>query len=121
MADKTAVIEFDEYPGKSFTVRLSPVPMDPYLDIGDRLKNMRTNDDMRELVQRFADLAMVGWEGYDGEPTADNMRAQLDFNLIPALITQWSNAIAQAPLPLPRTSGAGGPSKVRRASKSRRS
>lgn len=119
MADRTATIEFDEYPGKSFTVRVSPVPMDAYLDINDRLAALHTGQDIRELVDKFASVALVDWEGCEGDPTPANLLKQ-DFNLILALGGQWTRAVAEAPLPLPVTSGAGGPSKARRASKNRK-
>ena len=120
MADKTATIEFDEYPDKVFVVRLSPVAMDDWLDIDSRLMSFRGRDELLELVDRFCEVAFMGWENSDEEPSAANLR-RLDPNVILALVRQWSKAIAEAPLPLPRRPGSGGPSKARKASRSRRS
>lgn len=119
MADKTAAVEFDEYPDKAFVVRLSPVSMDDWLDIDARLMAFRGREELLELVDRFCAVAFVGWENSDEEPSAANLR-RFDPNVILSLIRQWSKAIAEAPLPLPRRPGSGGPSKARRASKSRR-
>jgi len=120
MADKTATIEFDEYPGQAFIVRLSPVSLDDYLDLGERFDSLATAADIRGAMERFAEVALVGWEGVAGEANAENLRKQ-DYNLVLALFAQWSRAVARAPLPLPRTPGAGTPSKARRASASRSS
>jgi hypothetical protein len=121
MADKTAIIEFDEYPDQSFTLRLAPVPLDSFMDFEQHYRAMKTNADMRDLMEEFAGLALVAWTGVEGEPSAANLRSKVDLNVALALMGQWISAVAEAPLPLPRTSGAGEPSKVRRASKSRRS
>lgn len=120
MADKTARIEFEEYPGKTFIVRLSPVPLDPFVAVNDALTTISSMSDLRGVVDQFAELGFIGWEGIDDEPTPENLRKQ-DVNLLLALIGQWTKAVAEAPVPLPRTSGAGEPSKARRASSSRRS
>ena len=118
MADKTATIEFDEYPDV-FVVRLSPIPLDDWLDIDARVTSFRTREDLLEVIDRFCTVAFLGWEGSDTEPTAANLR-KYDTQVILALIQQWSKAIAEAPLPLPRRPGSGGPSKARKASRSRR-
>lgn len=119
MADKTATIEFEEYPGQAFTVRIAPVALEDYLDLGERFDSLATAADIRSAMERFAEIALVDWEGVDGEASADNL-AKLDYNLVLALFAQWSRAVARAPLPLPRTSGAGTPSRARRASRNRR-
>ena len=119
MADKTATIEFDEYPGKTFTVRLSPVSLDDYIGITELLGNISDFASIGELVERFGEVAFVGWEGYDDEPTAANLRKR-DMSLLVALVGQWIKAVAQVPAPLPVRPASGGPSKARRASKSRR-
>jgi hypothetical protein len=124
LADKTATIEFDEYPGKAFHVRLSPVSFDDYLDMVERvdgLSSLRSPEELREFVQRFADLAFVGWDGFEGEPTADNLRKQADFAVIWALVGNWIRAVRQVPLPLAQRSASGGPSGARKASRSRKS
>ena len=117
--DKTVEVEFDEYPGKVFRLRVSPVSIDDYLEITGLFAEMKAMRDISGLVDRFAPVAFVGWDGLEDEPTLANLRKQ-DMNLVLALVSQWIRAIAKAPLPLPVTSGAGGPSKARRASKSRR-
>lgn len=117
MADKTATIEFDEYPD-AFIVRLSPVAMDDWLDIDARVTTFRTREELLEVIERFCEVAFLGWEGSDTEPSAANLR-KYDTQVILALIQQWSKAIAEAPLPLPRRPASGGPSKARKASRSR--
>lgn len=119
MAEKTATIEFEEHPGVAFIVRLSPVALDDWLDIDARLTGFVGKDELLALIDRFAEVAFLGVEGSDKEPSAATLR-QYDSNVILSLIREWSKAIARAPLPLPVASGAGGPSKARRASKNRK-
>lgn len=117
---KTAIIEFDEYPDKGFIVRLSPVPMDDWLDIDARLIAFKGTEQFIEMLERFCEVAFLGWENSDDAPTVANLR-RTDFNVLLALIREWSKAIAEAPVPLPVRSASGGPSKAPKASRSRRS
>jgi hypothetical protein len=118
MAERTATIEFTEYPGKAFHVLLSPIPMDDYFDLAEKLDGFSDLRELRDVFNRFHAVAFRGWDGYDTEPTADNLR-QLDMNLLLGIMRQWIVGVSKVPLPLPVASGAGGRSKARRASKSR--
>lgn len=119
MAEKTATIEFAEHPGTGFRVRLSPVSINDWLDIDARLVGYRNSADLLALIDRFAEVAFLGIEGSDDPATADTLR-KYDANVVLGLVREWDKAIAAAPLPLPVTSGAGEPSRARRASRSRR-
>lgn len=101
LPEKLAVLEFEEYPGLEVTVRLSPVPMAEYFAILNDL------DDPGEggwvaLVQRFAPVGLVSWNL--AEPAdAAGLVAQ-PYELAIGIVLQWTKAVADVPVPLPKAS-----------------
>ena len=100
MADRYAVIEFEEEPGTEFRVRLSPVPLSTFEAITDAFVNVVSSmlpENTRALGAAFAPV-------YDGDVSA------LDVNVFLALVREWLREVRTAPLPLRLRSSDGEPS-----------
>jgi hypothetical protein len=99
MADRYAVVEFDEYPEQEFRVRLSPVSVAAYEGIVAAFVAAAENPLQPGTAQALAtEFAAV----YDGDTP--------DVNLLLALVREWIREVRLAPLPLRRKSSDGEPS-----------
>ena len=90
MADRHAVIEFEEYPEQEFRVRLSPVPLSEFEAITEAFVGVigaMLPDNTRALTVAFGPF-------YDGDLTT------LDVNVFLALVREWLREVRTAPLPL---------------------
>lgn len=101
MAERFAVIEFEEHPDE-FRVRLGPVPLVDFEAVMDAYNAAARSGlmpkPMRAMAQRFAPFS----ESHDLEALVG-----LDLNLLMALVGQWINGVRSVPLPLPRRSSDG--------------
>lgn len=100
MADKFAVIEFEDYPEQEFRVRLSPIPMSTFEAVTDAFVAVVQSmlpENTRALRDAFAQV-------YDGDLSA------LDVNVFLALVREWLREVRTAPLPLRLRSSDGEPS-----------
>lgn len=101
---RTLTIEFGEYPGDEYVVRISPVPVDDLFAVNDALGTWNTRKGMTALRELFAPF-VESCPG-DDSPTAATL-GRLDINLLLALAREWQRGVAQVPLPLPVTSSDG--------------
>lgn len=101
---ETATIEFEEYPGDEFVVRIAPVPGDVYWALG--AETPWSADGFASLAERFAPF-LVSWT-LDLPATAEGLM-KIDPNLLVGLRNQWFGAVFRAPVPLRRRPSAGGP------------
>lgn len=95
---KLATVEFAEYPGDEYVVRISPVPIDDLFAINDALARWNTRGGLTDLKERFAPF-IESWP-LEAAPDAATI-GQLDVNLLLALIRAWRKGVAEVPLPLP--------------------
>lgn len=111
MAEKFAVIEFDEYPDEWYRVRLSPVSLDDFEAIVDAYlaadKIGLMPKELRAMAALFVPL-LESWS--HKKPVTLKALGSLDPNLLFALVGQWINGVRSVPLPLPRRSSDGEPS-----------
>lgn len=109
LPEKTAILEFEEYPGLEVTVRLSPVPMASYFDIVRRMADESlTMTKFEEIARDFAPLGLVAWN-LDVEATTEGLVAQ-PYEFAIGIVNQWTKAVANVPVPLPKRSSDGEPS-----------
>lgn len=91
-----AELTFEEYPGETFTVKLSPVSMRAYFAFVEHWAKpgIQPFEQIRDQVEEFIALAEPTWT--TGEPTF----LDLDWMLIQAIVGQWMTRIREVPLPL---------------------
>lgn len=107
--DSLAVLDFPDWPGLEVTVRLSPIPLQTYMDLHARMMavfdNTKVSDRMeawRKLAVEWAPLALVSW---NLDAKVSDIAGQ-PWEFLSALLMGWSQGVAQVPLPLlPRSSG----------------
>lgn len=115
--EKTATIEFDEYPDEEIVVRIAPIPLDDYFGVLEDIEELASADAIRAAFRRFADLALVSWTF--PEPATGEGMLRRDMNLGLAVIRQWAREVREVALPLPRASSGGGRSARRKTSRKR--
>jgi hypothetical protein len=110
LPEKTATLEFTEYPGLEIVVVIRPVPLDVLFTFEEwraapKSEQIAKLKEMRGLFEPYL--------------RSDPNVVFSDWQLAIGVLVQWMGAVAEVPLPLLKRSGAGSTSKARRASKSR--
>lgn len=116
--ERTATFVFDEYPGVEVELRLRPVPLEEFLNVAEMIEEpdrLGSAGAVRELVEAFARLALVGWNL--PEPAdLEGLRKQ-DLSFVMALAVAWAREVANLPAPLARSSPNGSTSTTARRRK----
>jgi len=98
----TLTVEFEQYPDAEFVLRLSPVPMTTYWDIGE-YKADWSREAFTGLIALMEPLVV----------STPVPLAEVDPNILIALRNHWLTEVATLPLPLPRTSSDTAPPKAK--------
>lgn len=105
---KTLTIEFEEFPGETVEVRISPVP------VMDFFKVQNAGRALRVAEESFTDLATVFAPFVESwsfpEPVGVEGLLARDYNWFIAVVNLWIKGVRDVPLPLPLTSSDGEPS-----------
>jgi hypothetical protein len=105
---KTAILEFEEYPGETITVRLSPISLDDYekvVTLWGRAFTRMLPKPLRTLYAAWCPLALVEWTF--PEPADAKGIGARDANLGMAIVRRWIEEVRDVPLPLPARSSDG--------------
>jgi hypothetical protein len=106
LPEKTAILEFEEYPGLEVTVRISPVPVVAYFDICRRFDQLPEDGfAFEDLARDFASLALVSWTLDEPATTTGLLKQPLELAF--GIVRQWIRAVAEVPIPLPKRSSDG--------------
>lgn len=93
---RTAIIEFEEYPGDEIVVCISPVPVAAFFDVSEKANTLRWDPvEFKALGEAFAPF-LVSWT-FDAPLDVFGH----DLTLGVGIIREWAKAVRDVPLPLP--------------------
>jgi len=107
LPEVAAQLEFEDYPGLTATVRISPLPFGTYFDAVGLVFELG-DDDVRAqfdaIVEMFGPY-LVEWS-LPEPATTEGLRAQ-PYQIVLGLARAWVRAIPEVPVPLGRRSSDG--------------
>jgi hypothetical protein len=104
---KTLTIEFEEFPGETVEVRISPVPVMDFFKVQNAGRGLRVAEEsFTELATAFAPF-VESWTF--PEPLGVEGLLARDYNWFIAVVNLWIKGVRDVPLPLPLTSSSGEP------------